>query len=89
MTTYVAHDCRNSRRSEKSKHYCNNRWVDVDMTGATTLIPSWKYYRECCEKLGIDFEKQKPSDYMSEEEKEMRRIKLEKSKAALKLKNQF
>ena len=57
------------------------------MTGATTLIPTWKYCRECCEKLGIDFEKQKPSDYMSEEEKEMRRIKLEKSKAALKLKN--
>lgn len=68
MTTYVAHDCRNSRRSEKSKHYCNNRWVDVDMTGATTLIPSWKYCRECCEKLGIDFEKQKPSDYRTEEE---------------------
>lgn len=89
MTTYVAHDCRNSRRSEKSKYYCNNRWIDVDMTGATTLIPTWKYCRECCEKLGIDFEKQKPSDYMSEEEKEMRRIKLEKSKAALKLKNQF
>lgn len=87
MTTYVAHDCRNSRRSEKSKYYCNNRWIDVDMTGATTLIPTWKYCRECCEKLGIDFEKQKPSDYMSEEEKEMRRIKLEKSKAALKLKN--
>ena len=89
MTTYVAHDCRNSRRSEKSKYYCNNRWIDVDMTGATTLIPTWKYCRECCEKLGINFEKQKPSDYMSEEEKEMRRIKLEKSKAALKLKNQF
>ena len=89
MTTYVAHDCRNSRCSEKSKYYCNNRWIDVDMTRATTLIPTWKYCRECCEKLGINFEKQKPSDYMSEEEKEMRRIKLEKSKAALKLKNQF
>lgn len=87
MTTYVAHDCRNSRRSERSKNYCNNRWIDVDMTGATTLIPTWKYCRECCEKLGIDFEKQKPSDYRTEEEKEMRRIKLEKSKAALKLKN--
>ena len=87
MTTYVAHDCRNSRRSERSKNYCNNRWIDVDMTGAKTLIPTWKYCRECCEKLGIDFEKQKPSDYRTEEEKEMRRIKLEKSKAALKLKN--
>lgn len=87
--SYVAHDCRNSRLDERSKNYCNNRWIDVDMTGATTLIPTWKYCRECCEKLGINFEKQKPSDYRTEEEKEMRRIKLEKSKAALKLKNQF
>lgn len=67
MTTYVAHDCRNSRLDERSKNYCNNRWIDVDMTGATTLIPTWKYCRECCEKLGIDFEKQKPSDYYSKE----------------------
>lgn len=65
---YVAHDCRNSRRSERSKKYCNNRWVDVDLTGATTLIPTWKYCCECCEKLGIDFENQKPSDYRTEEE---------------------
>lgn len=86
---YVAHDCRNSRLDERSKNYCNNRWVDVDLTRATTLIPTWKYCRECCEKLGIDFENQKPSDYMSDEEKEMRRIKLEKSRAALKAKHQF
>ena len=86
---YVAHDCRNSRLDEKHKDFCNNRWIDKDITKATTLIPTWKYCRECCEKLGIDFENQKPSDYMSEEEKEKRRIKLEKSKAALKLKNQF
>lgn len=75
---YVAHDCRNTRNNT-----CNNRWVDKDITGAITLIPTWKYCRECCEKMGIDFENQKPSDYMSEEEKEMRRIKLEKSKIAL------
>ena len=68
MTTYVAHDCRNSRLDERSKNYCNNRWIDVDMTGATTLISTWKYCRGCCEKLGIDFEKQKPSDYRTEEE---------------------
>ncbi len=71
--SYVAHDCRNSRLSERSKNYCNNRWVDKDLTGAITQIPTWKYYEECCKKLGIDFENQKPSDYMSEEEKEMRR----------------
>lgn len=74
---YVAHDCRNTRNNT-----CNNRWIDKDITGVTTQIPTWKYCCECCEKLGINFENQKPSDYMSEEEKEMRRIKLEKSKIA-------
>lgn len=74
---YVAHDCRNTRNNT-----CNNRWIDKDITKATTQIPTWKYCCECCEKLGINFENQKPSDYMSEEEKEMRRIKLEKSKNA-------
>lgn len=70
---YVAHDCRNSRLSERSKNYCNNRWIDKDITKVKTQIPTWKYCEECCKKLGIDFENQKPSDYMSEEEKEMRR----------------
>ena len=66
---YVAHDCRNSRLSERSKNYCNNRWIDKDITKVKTQIPTWKYCEECCKKLGIDFENQKPSDYMSEEEK--------------------
>ena len=77
---YCAHDCRNSRNPEfikigKGKNdkipnpdFCNNRWVDKDLTGATMLIPTWKYCRECCEKLGIDFESQKPSDYRTEEQ---------------------
>ena len=86
---YVMHFCRNSRLSERSKNYCNNGWIDKDLTNVKSYAPDWKYCRECCEKLGIDFENQKPSDYMSEEEKEMRRIKLEKSMVALKLKNQF
>ena len=60
---YVAHDCRNTRNKT-----CNNRWVDKDKTYAKTQIPTWKYCRECCEKLGIDFEKQKPSDYRSKEQ---------------------
>lgn len=83
---YVAHDCRNSRLPENHKDYCNNRWINKDLTKATTQIPTWKYCRECCKKLNIDFENQKPSDYMSEEEKEMRKIKVQKSKEALKLK---
>lgn len=79
---YVAHDCRNSRnpefintgRGKKQKdkianpNFCNNRWIDKDKTYAKTQIPTWKYCRECCEKMGIDFDKQKPSDYRSEEQ---------------------
>lgn len=77
---YVAHDCRNSKNPEfiitgKKKSdkipnpdFCNNRWIDEDLTGATTHIPTWKYCRDCCERLGIDFDKQKPSDYRTKEE---------------------
>ena len=75
---YVAHDCRNSRLSERNKNYCNNRWIDIDITKATTQIPTWKYCRDCCEKLGINFENQKPSDYMSEKEKIARQKNLSK-----------
>jgi hypothetical protein len=64
---YVAHDCRNSRLSARSKNYCNNRFIAEDITKATTQIPTWRYCPDCCKKLGIDFTKQKPSDYMSEE----------------------
>lgn len=81
---FVAHDCRNSRHPEtiyshtqgKKKIYvpnpefCGERWVDADITGARLQIPTWKYCRKCCEKLGIDFDKQKPSDYRTEEQNE-------------------
>lgn len=83
---YVMHFCRNSRLSERSKNYCNNGWIDKDLTHVTTFPPSWKYCRECAEKLGIDFDKQKPSDYMSEEEILNRKNKVEKSKQAIKQK---
>lgn len=75
---YVMHFCRNKK--------CNNGWIDKDLTNVKTNPPAWKYCKECAAKLGIDFEKQKPSDYMSEEEKEMRRIKVQKSKEATKSK---
>lgn len=64
---YVMHFCRNKQ--------CNNGWIDKDLTNVKTNPPAWKYCRECAEKQGIDFENQKPSDYMSEEEKEMRKEK--------------
>lgn len=76
---YVAHDCRNTRNNT-----CNNRWIDKDITGASTLVPTWKYCRECCEKMGIDFENQKPSDYRTEEQNE--RIKINTQKMAEKKK---
>lgn len=81
---YVAHDWRNSRLSDRNKNYCDNRWIDKDLTNATTQIPTWKYCQSCCEKLGIDFENQKPSDYRTEEENQ--RI-LNHSKKMIKARN--
>ncbi len=57
---YVAHDCRNPK--------CNNGWVDKDLTNATIKPPRWKYCRECCEKLGIDFDAQTPTSNLTEKE---------------------
>ena len=59
---YVNHICRNKE--------CNNNWIDKDVTNVQSLPPSWKYCRECCEKLGIDFDKQKRSNYMTDRMKE-------------------
>lgn len=60
---YVAHDCRNCREGK-----CNNRFIYSDKTRAKTQIPTWAYCSDCCRELGMDFEKQKPSDYRTEEE---------------------
>lgn len=60
MTRYVFHFCRNKE--------CTNGWVDIDKTNVKTIPPSWKYCRECAEKLGIDFDKQKLSDAKSEKQ---------------------
>ena len=59
---YVNHICRN--------RHCDNNWIDKDLTHVKSLPPSWKYCRECCEKMGIDFDSQKPSDRMTEEKKD-------------------
>ena len=45
-------------------HFCKNPdckvgWLDIDVTDVTTIPPKWKYCRECCKLLGIDFDKQK------------------------------
>ena len=77
---YVMHFCRNSRKITVEKdgkeiriqnpNYCNNGWIDEDVTSAYLLAPTWKYCKECCEKMGIDFDKQKPSDYRTEKQNE-------------------
>ena len=65
---YVMHFCRNSRLSERSKNYCNNGWIDKDLTNVKSYAPDWKYCRECCEKLGIDYDKQTPTSNLAENE---------------------
>ena len=57
-TNYIFHFCRNPK--------CNNGWMDLDVTHVKKYPPKWKYCKECCKELGIDFDKQKPSDYHSE-----------------------
>lgn len=48
---FVLHFCKNPD--------CNVGWLDIDETNVKTIPPKWKYCRECCKLLGIDFDKQK------------------------------
>lgn len=57
---YVVHYCKNPE--------CNNCWIDKDTTNVKTYPPTWKYCKECCEKLGIDFNNQ--SKELSEKQQE-------------------
>lgn len=52
---YVVHYCKNKD--------CNNAWIDEDITNVQAIPPQWKYCKECCKKLGIDFDKQKPKGH--------------------------
>lgn len=52
---YVVHYCKNKD--------CNNAWIDEDLTNVSTIPPQWKYCEECCNKFGIDFNKQKPKGH--------------------------
>ena len=44
---YVVHVCRNSKLPPTDPNYCNNCWIDVDKTHATTFPPTWKYCPDC------------------------------------------
>lgn len=57
---YVMHYCRNKK--------CDNGWVDKDLTSCTTFPPTWKYCKECAEKLGIDYDAQTPESNLTEKE---------------------
>lgn len=72
--SYVMHICRNPK--------CNNGWVDKDLTNAKSYPPDWKYCRECCEKLGIDYEAQTPTSNLTEKELTHRQKIIEKAKKA-------
>lgn len=72
---YVMHICRNPK--------CNNGWIDKDFTRCTTIPPSWKYCRECAEKLGIDYDAQTPESNLTEKEiklKTEKRLRFERNK---------
>lgn len=75
---YVMHFCRNKE--------CNNGWIDKDLTNCKTFPPKWKYCKKCADKLGIDFDKQKPDDYLNEEEKNKKKARIEKMQIARQLK---
>lgn len=50
IMNYVVHYCKNRN--------CNNVWIDKDITNAKTRPPKWKFCKNCCEKMGIDFDTQ-------------------------------
>ena len=47
---FVCHVCKNSKLSPNDPNYCDNCWIDVDKTHATTHCPTWKYCPECVKK---------------------------------------
>lgn len=57
---YVMHFCRNKN--------CNNGWVDKDLTNAQVNPSQWKYWKECAEKLGIDYDAQTPDSNLTPKE---------------------
>lgn len=59
--SYVVHYCKNKK--------CNNAWTDLDITNAKTIPPQWKYCKECCKSLGIEFDSQTYKSKLSDKRK--------------------
>jgi hypothetical protein len=47
---YVTHTCKNSKLKSTDPNYCDNAWIDIDRTHATTLPPTYLYCPECVKK---------------------------------------
>lgn len=71
MVAYVMHFCRNEK--------CNNGWIDKDLYNAESKAPDWKYCKECCKKLGIDFDSQTRESNLTK--KELEHLKRKKEQA--------
>lgn len=67
---YVLHECKNPD--------CNNGWIDKNLTNVTMYPPKWKYCKDCCNKLNIDFDKQRPNSNLTEDERIKRKEKMNK-----------
>lgn len=80
---YVAHVCRSSKLRQTDKNYCDAIWIDKDLTNATVNPPTWKYCRDCCEKLGIDYDKQTPTSNLTKKELEIRSKRIEHARKHL------
>lgn len=47
---FVTHTCKNSKLKPTDPNYCDNAFVDEDLTKVTNTPPTWKYCPECVEK---------------------------------------
>lgn len=72
------HFCRNKK--------CNNGWIDKDLTDARVNPPSWKYCKECCKKMGIDFDSQTPDSNLTPKELAHKKMLQERLKKAREIK---
>ena len=65
---FVAHICKNKD--------CNNIFVAEDYTKVKDVPPHWRFCPNCCDKLGIEYDKQKPwTNYSEARKKQIENLK--------------
>jgi hypothetical protein len=47
---FVVHNCRNTKLPETDPNFCNNAFIDRDVTNVKMYPPTWKYCPECVAK---------------------------------------